>query len=117
MPFKAQEIQDKGGVYYGVNAVSHNLIICNRANLLNGNGFILGVSGSGKSMAAKQELTSLMLGTDHDIIVVDPEREYGPLVRALGGEVITISASSDQCVTSTPWTCRRNMATARIPWC
>ena len=97
MPFKAQEIQDKGGVYYGVNAVSHNLIICNRANLLNGNGFILGVSGSGKSMAAKQELTSLMLGTDHDIIVVDPEREYGPLVRALGGEVITISASSDQC--------------------
>lgn len=97
MPFKAQEIQDKGGVYYGINAVSHNLIICNRANLLNGNGFILGVSGSGKSMAAKQELTSLMLGTDHDIIVVDPEREYGPLVRALGGEVITISASSDQC--------------------
>ena len=97
MPFKAQEIQDKGGVYYGINAVSHNLIICNRANLLNGNGFILGVSGSGKSMAAKQELTSLMLGTDHDIIVVDPEREYGPLVRAMGGEVITISASSDQC--------------------
>ena len=77
--------------------MSHNLIICNRANLLNGNGFILGVSGSGKSMAAKQELTSLMLGTDHDIIVVDPEREYGPLVRALGGEVITISACSDQC--------------------
>lgn len=97
MPFKAQEIQDKGGVYYGVNAVSHNLIICNRANLLNGNGFILGVSGSGKSMAAKQELTSLALATDHDIIVVDPEREYGPLVRALDGEVITISASSDQC--------------------
>ena len=94
MPFKSQEIQDKGGIYYGINAVSHNLIICNRGNLLNGNGFILGVSGSGKSMAAKQEFTSLALSTDHDLIVVDPEREYGPLVRALGGEVITISASS-----------------------
>ena len=94
MPFKSQEIQDRGGIYYGVNAVSHNLIICNRGNLLNGNGFILGVSGSGKSMAAKQEFASLALSTDHDLIVVDPEREYGPLVRAIGGEVITISASS-----------------------
>ena len=94
MPFKSQEIQDRGGIYYGVNAVSHNLIICNRGNLLNGNGFILGVSGSGKSMAAKQEFASLALSTDHDLIVVDPEREYGPLVRAMGGEIITISASS-----------------------
>ena len=93
MPFKSQEIQDAGGIYYGVNAVSHNLIICNRGNLLNGNGFITGVSGSGKSMAAKQEMTALALSTDHDIIIVDPEREYGKLVRALGGEVITISAS------------------------
>lgn len=96
MPFKSQEIQDRGGIYYGVNAVSHNLIICNRSSLLNGNGFILGVSGSGKSMAAKQEFASLALSTDHDLIVVDPEREYGPLVRALGGEVITISASSTE---------------------
>ena len=93
MPFKSQEIQDAGGIYYGVNAVSHNLIICNRGNLLNGNGFITGVSGSGKSMAAKQEVSALALSTDHDIIIVDPEREYGELVRALGGEVITISAS------------------------
>lgn len=94
MPFKSQEIQDAGGIYYGVNAVSHNLIICNRNNLLNGNGFILGVSGSGKSMAAKQEFASLALATDHDLIVVDPEREYGELVKALGGEVITISAAN-----------------------
>ena len=93
MPFKSQEIQDAGGIYYGVNAVSHNLIICNRGNLLNGNGFITGVSGSGKSMAAKQEVSALALSTDHDIIIVDPEREYGELVRALGGEVITISAA------------------------
>lgn len=93
MPFKSQEIQDAGGIYYGVNAVSHNLIVCNRGNLLNGNGFITGVSGSGKSMAAKQEVSALALSTDHDIIIVDPEREYGELVRALGSEVITISAS------------------------
>ena len=93
MPFKSQEIQDPGGIYYGVNAVSHNLIVCNRDNLLNGNGFITGVSGSGKSMAAKQEVAALALATDHDIIIVDPEREYGELVRALGGEVIPISAS------------------------
>lgn len=95
MPFKSQEVQDAGGIYYGVNAVSHNLIICNRSNLLNGNGFILGVSGSGKSFAAKQEISSVALATGDDIIVVDPEREYGPLIRALGGEVITISGSSD----------------------
>ena len=93
MPFRVQEIQDAGGIYYGVNAVSHNLIVCNRGNLLNGNGFITGVSGSGKSMAAKQEVSALALSTDHDIIIVDPEREYGELVRALGGEVITISAA------------------------
>ena len=93
-PFRSQEIRHKGGVYYGVNAVSHNLILCNREELLNGNGFILGVSGSGKSFAAKQEITSIALGTDHDIIVVDPEREYGSLIHALGGEVIAISANT-----------------------
>ena len=56
--------------------------------------FILGVSGSGKSFAAKQEIASVALATVDDIIVVDPEHEYGPLIQALGGEVITISASS-----------------------
>lgn len=96
LPFKAQEIQDAGGVYYGTNAVSHNLIVCDRKNLLNGNGFILGVSGSGKSFAAKQEIVSVALSSPgDDIIVVDPEREYGALIRALGGEVITISAGTD----------------------
>ena len=94
MPFQSQEIQHTGGIYYGVNAVSHNLIICNRESLMNGNGFILGVSGSGKSMAAKIEIVIRALASKHTIIVVDPEREYGPLIKALGGEVITISASS-----------------------
>ena len=75
LPFNTQEIRDSGGVYYGVNPISRNPIICNRKNLLNGNGFILGVSGSGKSFAAKEEIVSVALGTDDDIIVVDPERE------------------------------------------
>ena len=91
MPFKAQEIQDKGGIYYGKNAVSGNLIICDRKKLMNSNGFIFGVSGSGKSMAAKQEFISVALDTDDDIIIVDPEREYGNLVSAMGGETIIIS--------------------------
>ena len=94
MPFVAQEIMQEGGVYYGENAISHNLIICNRKRLLNANGFIVGTSGSGKSFAAKEELTSIALSTDDDILICDPEREYAPLVHALGGEVIRLSAGS-----------------------
>ena len=94
VPFSSQEIRHRGGVYYGVNATSRNLIVCDRRQLLNSNGFILGVSGSGKSFAAKEEITSIALSTDDDIIIVDPEREYAPLVRALGGEVVQISAGS-----------------------
>ncbi len=94
VPFSSEEIRHKNGIYYGVNATSRNLIVCNRKTLLNGNGFILGVSGSGKSFAAKEEITSIALATDDDILIVDPEREYAPLVRALGGEVVQISAGS-----------------------
>ena len=94
VPFSSQEIRHRGGVYYGVNATSRNLIVCDRRQLLNSNGFILGVSGSGKSFAAKEEITSIALSTDDDIIIVDPEREYAPLVRALGGEIVQISAGS-----------------------
>lgn len=94
MPFSAQEIMQEGGIYYGENAVSHNLIICNRKRLLNANGFILGTSGSGKSFAAKEELLSVALSTGDDILICDPEREYAPLVRALGGEVIRLAAGS-----------------------
>lgn len=92
MPFRAQEIRDQGGVYYGQNVISKNLIIANRKELLNGNGFVLGVSGSGKSFTAKQEMVNLALSTEDDIIVVDPEAEYRPLIEGLGGEVINISA-------------------------
>ena len=94
MPFKAQEVRDQGGVYYGQNVISKNLIIANRKELLNGNGFVLGVSGSGKSFTAKREMVNLVLSTDDDIIVIDPESEYRPLIEGLGGEVIDISATS-----------------------
>ncbi len=94
MPFRVQEVHDENGIYYGQNVISKNMIIADRRKLLNGNSFILGVSGSGKSFAGKNEIVNLMLSSDADIIVVDPEREYSPLVRALGGEVIEISAVS-----------------------
>ena len=94
IPYKTQEIIDDGGLYYGINAISHNLLMCNRKLLLNGNGFIIGVSGSGKSFASKMEIAMAALFTNDDIIVVDPEREYAPLVSNLGGEVIKLSASS-----------------------
>ena len=94
MPFRVQEIQDAGGVYYGVNAVSRNLLICNRKKLLNPHGFILGVSGSGKSVSMKEAITFLALSTDDDIIVVDIEREYSDLIQALGGEIVEISPNS-----------------------
>ena len=94
MPFKAQEIRDRGGVYYGQNVISKNLIVADRRQLLNGNGFVLGVSGSGKSFTAKREMVALALSTEDDILVIDPEAEYRPLIEGLGGQVINISATS-----------------------
>ena len=94
MPFRAQEIQDAGGICYGVNAVSKNLLICNRKRLISPHAFYLGVSGSGKSVGMKNTIASIALSTDDDIIVVDAEREYGGLIRALGGEIIEISPHS-----------------------
>ncbi len=94
MPFKVQEIRDKGGIYFGENAISHNLIICNKANLLNQSAFLLGVPGSGKSFAAKEQIAFLMLNTADDILISDPEGEYSPLVEAVGdiGTVIHVAA-------------------------
>ena len=94
MPFRTQEIMDTGGIYYGQNAISKNLIIANRRLLLNGNGFILGVSGSGKSFVAKREIANLILSTDDDVIIADPQNEYAPLIQGLGGTVIEVSESS-----------------------
>ena len=94
MPFRVQEIQDAGGIYCGVNAVSRNLLICNRKQLLNPHGFILGVSGSGKSFSMKQAITFIALSTNDDIIIIDAEREYGDLTRALQGTVLEVSPNS-----------------------
>ena len=95
IPFRAQEIMQTGGIYYGQNAVSKNMIVADRRKLLNGNSFRLGVSGSGKSFSAKEEIASIALSTDDDILILDPESEFGFLTEALGGEVIRVSASSD----------------------
>ena len=96
IPFRVQEVYHENGVYYGQNVISKNMIIANRRNLLNGNSFILGVSGSGKSFTAKTEMTNIILTDPNaDIIVIDPEREYTPLIKAMNGEVVHISATSD----------------------
>ena len=96
IPFRVQEINHENGIYYGQNVISKNMIIANRNKLLNGNSFILGVSGSGKSFSAKNEIVSLMLSDKNaDVIIIDPEREYSSLVKAMGGEVIQISATSN----------------------
>ena len=94
IPFRVQDIFHENGIYYGQNVISKNMIIADRKQLLNGNSFILGVSGSGKSFAAKGEIENVILSSDSDVVIIDPEREYSPLVKALGGEVIHISATS-----------------------
>lgn len=96
MPFRAQEIQDPGGLYYGVNAISKNLLICDRKRLISPHAFYLGVSGSGKSVAMKNTIANVALSTEDDIIIIDAEREYAPIARALGGEVIEISPNSQR---------------------
>ncbi len=94
MPFRAQEIQDPGGISYGINVISKNPLICDRKRLVSPHAFYLGVSGSGKSMGMKSTIQNVALGTEDDIIIVDAEREYGALTRAFGGEVVEISPHS-----------------------
>ena len=94
MPFRVQDVFHENGIYYGQNVISKNMIIADRRQLLNGNAFVLGVSGGGKSFFAKGDIVNIILATGADVIIVDPEREYGALVNALGGEVINISATS-----------------------
>ena len=94
IPFRVQDIYHENGIYYGQNVISKNMIIADRKQLLNGNEFILGVSGGGKSFAAKNEIINLILASDADVIIIDPEREYSPLVKAMGGQIINISATS-----------------------
>ena len=98
VPFTTQELfQDEpGALYYGLNALSNNLIMVDRKKLKNPNGLILGTPGSGKSFSAKREITNAFLVTDDDVIICDPESEYAALVTKLKGQVIKISPSSSQ---------------------
>lgn len=96
VPFTTQELFQSDGepLYYGLNALSNNLIMVDRKRLKNPNGLILGTPGSGKSFSAKREITNIFLITIDDIIICDPEGEYFPLVDRLGGQVIKISPTS-----------------------
>lgn len=90
VPFATQEVRDKGGIYIGKNRTSGNMLFCNRRKLLNLNGCILGVSGSGKSFAVKNQLAQLILDTEEDILICDPEGEYTALVKALAPNDTTV---------------------------
>ena len=94
MPFRVQEIQDPGGLSYGVNAISKNLLICDRKRLISPHAFYLGVSGSGKSVGMKDTVNNVILSTNDEVIIIDAEREYGPMTRSRGGVVVEISPNS-----------------------
>ena len=97
VPFTTQELfMDGEALYYGLNALSNNLIMADRKKLKNPNGLILGTPGSGKSFSAKREITNAFLITQDDIFIIDPEDEYSTLVRRLGGQVVDISPTSNQ---------------------
>lgn len=95
MPFSNQELFQSGGFYYGLNQISHNLIICNRTAMKTPSGFVLGSSGSGKSFATKREILNVLLNDSRTgVLIIDPENEYGDFCRAFGGTIMKISADT-----------------------
>ena len=96
MPFNVQELNDIGGNYYGINQVSKNINIGNCKKLINGNGFVFGVPGSGKSFFCKQETGAVFLNTEDDIIVIDPQNEYFDIAETFGGAIVNMSAYTKQ---------------------
>ena len=95
VPFSTLELSDQGGINYSINLLSKNLVVYDRLSSANYNGFLLGCPGMGKSMAAKLEMLLQFLKTDADIVVIDPENEYGPLARLLSGQVIPITPGGE----------------------
>lgn len=98
MPFNVQELNDTGGNYYGINQVSKNINIGNRKRLINGNGFVFGVPGSGKSFFCKMEMGNVFLSGDDEIIVIDPMNEYFDIAETYGGTVVNMSTYTDNYV-------------------
>ena len=98
MPFNVQELNDKGGNYYGINQISKNINIGNRKKLINGNGFVFGVPGSGKSFFCKMEMGSVFLSGQDEIIVIDPMNEYFDVAKTYGGTVVNMSTYTDNYV-------------------
>ena len=98
MPFNVQELNDKQGCYYGINQVSKNINIGNRKKLINGNGFVFGVPGSGKSFFCKMEMGNVFLSGNDEIIVIDPMNEYFDIAETYGGTVVNMSTYTDNYV-------------------
>ena len=98
MPFNVQELNDKQGCYYGINQVSKNINIGNRKKLINGNGFVFGVPGSGKSFFCKMEMGNVFLSGNDEIIVIDPMNEYFDIAQTYGGTVVNMSTYTDNYV-------------------
>jgi len=98
LPFNVQELHEPGGTYYGINQVSKNINIGNRKKLINGNGFVFGVPGGGKSFFCKMEMGNVFLATEDDIILIDPQNEYFDVAYAYGGSIINMSTYTDNFV-------------------